>query len=163
MARVHNTQHIRVEVELVCQRTCGVRWFFFQCAKNRLDWITSYPNAMHENSGCVPRGKRAAIVRRYPFVWVFFPLCAVFSCFRNPSNSDMDYRIINARTFLCVRIHTGLGHADESAQLFFDSEKLTIFVCARDGIRTSGHRTQWISRPTLYQLSHHVLNVPRQA
>ena len=46
--------------------------------------------------------------------------CWVFSCFRNPPNSDMDYRILNVRTesFLCVRIHTGVGHTDESAQHF---------------------------------------------
>ena len=56
--------------------------------------------------GCFPRGKRAAIVRRYPVVVVFF-LCAVFSCFRNPPNSDMDYRVFIMRTLLCVRIHTG--------------------------------------------------------
>ena len=29
-----------------------------------------------ENSGCFPRGKRAAIVRRYPVC--FFPVCSVF-------------------------------------------------------------------------------------
>ena len=51
-------------------------------------------------------------------------LCVVFSCFRNPPNSDMDYRIFNVRTFLCVRTHTGVGHTDESAQ-HFDSEELS--------------------------------------
>ena len=108
-----------------------------------------------ENSGCFPRVKRAAIVRRYQ---LFFPLYAVFSCFRNPPNYDMDYGIFNVRTFLCVRIHTGMGHTDndESAQ-HFDSEKLSIFSCAPDGIRTSYHGIHWISWPTLYPLSHHVL------
>ena len=45
--------------------------------------------------------------------------CWVFSCFRNPRNSDINYRIFNVRvwSFLCVRIHTGVGHTDsESAQ-----------------------------------------------
>ena len=52
----------------------------------------------------------------------------MFSCFSNPSNSNIDYRIFNVHMFLCMRIHTGVGHTDiESAQLF-DSEKLTIFV-----------------------------------
>ena len=47
-------------------------------------------------SGCFLRGNLAAIVQRYPgFV---FLMCAVFSCFRNPPNSDMDYRIFNVRT-----------------------------------------------------------------
>ena len=67
-----------------------------------------------ENSGYFPLGKRAAIVRNYPFPPP--PLCAVFSSFRNPPNTDMNYRIFNVRTFLCVRIHTGVGHSDESAQ-----------------------------------------------
>ena len=40
--------------------------------------------------------------------------CWIFSCFRNPQNSNMDYRIFNVRmrSFFCVRIHTGVGHAD---------------------------------------------------
>ena len=67
----------------------------------------------------------------------------------------MDYRIFNMCTFVCVRIHTGVGHTDESAQ-HFDLEKLTNFSCASDGIQTSGHGIHWISKPTLYQLSHHV-------
>ena len=44
-----------------------------------------------------------------------------FLCFHNPPNSDMDYRIFYVRTwsFVCVRIHTGVGHTDsESAQRF---------------------------------------------
>ena len=44
-----------------------------------------------------PRGKRAALVRRYPAV-ASFSLCAVFSCFHNPPNSDIDYRVFNVRT-----------------------------------------------------------------
>ena len=46
------------------------------------------------NSGCFPRGKRAAIVRCYPII----SLCAMFSCFRNPPNTDMDCRVFNVRT-----------------------------------------------------------------
>ena len=46
-------------------------------------------------SGCFPRGKRAAIARRYPPPHT---LCAVFSCFRNPPYTDMDYMIFNMRT-----------------------------------------------------------------
>ena len=36
----------------------------------------------------------------------------VCSCVRNPPKSDMDYKIFNKRTlsFLCVRVHTGVGH-----------------------------------------------------
>ena len=45
---------------------------------------------------------------------LFFSACWVFSCFRNPPNSDMDYRIFNVRTcsLLCLRIHTRVGHTD---------------------------------------------------
>ena len=34
--------------------------------------------------------------------------CWVFSCFRHPSNSDMDYRIFNVRTWSFL--YTGVGH-----------------------------------------------------
>ena len=48
----------------------------------------------------------------------------VFSCFRTPPNSDVDYRIFNVRTWSFKRgIHTGVGHTDKSAQHFVDSEK----------------------------------------
>ena len=32
------------------------------------------------------------------------------------ANSDMDYKIFNVRALLCMCIHTGVGHTDESAQ-----------------------------------------------
>ena len=64
----------------------------------------------------------------------FLFLCAVFSCFRNPPNSDMDYRIFNVHTFLCVRIHSGVGNTDESAQRF-DRKKLSqICLVLRAGL-----------------------------
>ena len=54
----------------------------------------------------------------------------MFSCFHNPPNSDMDYRISNVPTFLCAYTARGVGHTDESAQ-HFDSEKLSqlMFLC----------------------------------
>ena len=83
--------------------------------------------------------------------------CWVFSCFRNPPNSDMDYRIFNVcmRSFLCVHIHTGVGDTDESAQHFWLGKTLTNFSCAHDTdrVRTSG---LWISSPMLSLLSHPV-------
>ena len=61
-----------------------------------LDYIRSHnflvPVQCTGNLGCFPQGKRAATVQRYP-VFCFFSQCAVFSCFRNAPNSDMDYRI----------------------------------------------------------------------
>ena len=90
------------------------------------------------NSGCCPRGKRAAIVRRYPVFSSVFPPCV--SCFRNPPRSHMDNRIFNVRTFFCVRLQTGVGHTDcESAQHFWLGKTLTNCSCAPDGIRNSGH------------------------
>ena len=71
------------------------------------------PKQCTGNLGCFPQGKRTAIdiVRRHPVVFK----CAVFLCFCNPLNSDMDYRIFNMRiwSFVCVRIHTEVGHTDE--------------------------------------------------
>ena len=78
------------------------------------------------------------------------------NCFRNPPNSDMDYRIFNMHTwtFLCVRIHMGFGDIDnEWAQHFLLGKTLTKFSCALHGVRTSG---LWVLSPTLYQLSHPV-------
>ena len=83
-------------------------------------------------SGCFPLGKGAAIVRRYP-CWFFF-LCAAIPCFRNPPNYDMDYRIFNVRTFLCVSIHTGVGHTDKESAQHCDSEQLSqFFLVLRTG------------------------------
>ena len=59
--------------------------------------------------------------------------CWVFSCFRNPPNSDMDHRIFNVRrptwSFLCAAcVYTGgLGTPTTSQHNIFDSEKLSHF------------------------------------
>ena len=46
------------------------------------------------NSGCLPRGKPTATESRHRASGA----CWVFSCFHNPPNSVMDYRIFNVRT-----------------------------------------------------------------
>ena len=86
-------------------------------------------------------------------------LAFIFQCMLglNPPNSDMDYRIFNMRTwsFLCVHIHTGVGHTDsQSAEhvLIRKTHNLN-FSCAPDGIRTF---VLWIWSPMLYQLSYSV-------
>ena len=76
----------------------------------------------------------------------------VFSCFRNPPNSDMDSMIFNVRStrsFLCVRsLYTRrLDTPTASQHNMFDREQL-VFSCAPQGVRTSGHR---VLSPTLYQ------------
>ena len=81
-------------------------------------------------------------------------LYAMFSCFHNPPNSVMDYRIFNVRTwsFVYVRIyntHGRLGTRDnESAQHFrLGKSHHFFFLCFG---RAS---CLWISSPTLYQSS----------
>ena len=81
-------------------------------------------------------------------------VCWVFSCFRNPPNSDMDYRIFNRSTcsFLCdAYSHRGWAHRQQASTTFLtwkNSDKF--FLCSwRDW--TSGLS---ISSPTLYQLRH---------
>ena len=56
-------------------------------------------------------------------------------------------------SFLCVHVHTGVGHTDsESAQTFFTWKKITNFSSAPDGVQTFCH---WIyGVMTLYQFSH---------
>ena len=51
--------------------------------------------------------------------------------------------------------HRGGAHR-QRVSTFWLGKTLTNFSCAPDGIRTSGHGIHSISRPTLYQLSHHV-------
>ena len=53
-------------------------------------------------------GKASSHSAALPSGFLCVSLCAVFSFFRNPPNSDKDFRIFNVRTFLCVRIHTGI-------------------------------------------------------
>ena len=62
-----------------------------------------------------------------------FSTCSVCSCFRNPPNSDMNYRILNVRTwsFLYTR---GLGTPTDSQHNIFNSEKTHKFsLCSWRG------------------------------
>ena len=52
---------------------------------------------------------------------LLFSTCWVLSCFCNPPNSDMDYRIAIVRTWSFLSTPTASRHN------IFDSEKLTIF------------------------------------
>ena len=70
-----------------------------------------------------------AIVRRYPF-----PPCV--QCFRVSVIHRTLKWIFNVRTFLCVCIHTGMGHTDNESAQHFDSEKLSqIFIVLRAGFQ----------------------------
>ena len=54
--------------------------------------------------------------------------------------------------------HGGGAHRQRVSTTFWLWKTLTNLSCALDGIPTSGHGVHWISRLTLYQLSHHVPN-----
>ena len=90
--------------------------------------------------------------------------CCIFACFRNPPNSDMDYRIFNvcACSFLCVRIHTGVGYTNSVSTHFWVRGKNSLsFLCAPDRILTRvmecevWRSTNWATPPP--QLEHEVL------
>ena len=96
---------------------------------------------MHGKFGLLSSGKRAAIVRRYSF----FPCVQRFRVSIIHRTLTMDYGIFNVRTFLCVRMHTGLGQIDNESAQHFDSEKLHIvLVCSgRDwNLESIGSRGQ---------------------
>ena len=96
------------------------------------------------------RRKRAAIVRRYPVVRPLF-LYAVFSCFRNPPNSDMDYMIFTVRTHVIIvqreytLIHTGGLHtARESVEHVLTRKNSQVFfLCSWPGSNL-GRGIHWI-------------------
>ena len=62
--------------------------------------------------------------------------CWVYSCFRNPPNSDMDYRIC-AYVIILMRVYThgGLGTPTASQHNILDSEKTftNVFLCSWRG------------------------------
>ena len=98
-----------------------------------------------ENSGCLPCGKPAATESRYPT----YGACWVFKCFHNPSNSDMDSRIFNARTDVNA-CDCALGCTDtvrESALQVDSGRKIS---CRTGKLNLRRRRTG----PMFYQLSY---------
>ena len=91
-----------------------------------------------------------------PVQLLFFNACWVFSCFHNPPNTDMDYRIFNVRTssFLCMRIHMRVGHINSESAQHFDSEELSpIFLVLLTGCQPQVFGSRF---SMLYPLSHPV-------
>ena len=85
-----------------------------------------------------------------------FSACWVFSCFRNPPNSEMEYGIFNVRTcsfMCCAYTHGGWAHRQRVSTICLTRKNSQLFSCAPDGIRTI---VLWTLSPTLYQLSHPV-------
>ena len=103
------------------------------------------------NLGRFPQGKPAATEPRYPTL-INYKVHA--GSYRVSIIHQILIWTINVCiwSFLCVRIHTGVGHTDnETVQHFLLWKTLTNFVCALDGIQTSGLRRLSL---TLYPLSH---------
>ena len=107
------------------------------------------------NVGRFPQGTPAATKSRYPTLINYKVHAGSFRV-------SIIHRTLTWTTgsLTCVRDHyyvcvctLGLGTPTASQHNVFDSEKLTVFVCAPDGIRTS---VIWILSPTLCQLSHPV-------
>ena len=64
---------------------------------------------------------------------LLFSACWVFSCFRNPPNFDMDYRIFIMHTwsFLCARVHTGgWPHQQQVGSTFWLGKTHKFWVCS---------------------------------
>ena len=106
------------KLRLACAITHGTQCKFYRTTKSQV---------FLGLQGIVWQRRKATVVAR-----AALPsptgACWVFSCFRNPPTSDMDYRIFNVRTgSLCVCIHTGVRHTDiKSAQHFWLRKTLAI-------------------------------------
>ena len=71
---------------------------------------------------------------------LFFSACSLFSCFRNPPNSDLDYRIFIVRTwsFLCVRVHTGgWAHRQRVSTIYLTRKNSQMFIVLLTGFEPS--------------------------
>ena len=97
--------------------------------------------------GRSPRRKPAATESRHPT----YAACWVLKCFQNPPNSDMDYRIFNARTNVSLMhaiTHRGVRtHVRESALKFDFGRKIP----CRAG---ESNLPQRRAGSTVYQLSY---------
>ena len=69
--------------------------------------------------------------------WLFFSACWVFSCFRKPPDSDMDYRIFNVVMVFRMRAYTHGGWAHrQRISTFWLWKTHKYFYCAPGRIRT---------------------------
>ena len=94
------------------------------------------------------------------FCQSFFSACWVCSFFRNPPNSDMDYKIFDvAYVIILVRAYTHWVWAPRqrvSTTFVIRKYSQNLSYYAPDGIRNQGHWCHRILSQTLYQLSHPV-------
>ena len=86
------------------------------------------------NAGCIPApGESEQPWYGATQLLLFFFLCAVFLCFRNPPNS-MDYRIFNVRTYVLMRAYThGRWGTPTMSQhnILTRKNSLKFFLCSR--------------------------------
>ena len=138
--------------------------YYYYCIDRRTYLNLSRSNESAAGMNTLKPAANGCYLYTVQSITILFPFTAqkymdppISSCLCNPPNSDMDYRICSVRTwsFFCVTCAytRGLGIPTASQHNIFDSEKLTIFSWAPDGIRTS---VIWILSPTLYHLSHPV-------
>ena len=109
---------------------------------------------MHGKFGLLSAGKASSHRTTLPS-FLFF---ACVQCFRvsviHRALTWTTGSLTCARSYACVYAR-GWG-TPTSSQHNILTRKLTNLSCIPDGIRTSGNGIHWISRPTLYQFSHHV-------
>ena len=115
------------------------------------------PNVMHRKFRLLFLEKASSRSTALPS---FFPCVQCFSCFHNPPNSDIDYRIFNMRmwSFLCVHIHTGgLGTLTASLHnILTRKNSHKFFLCLGQGVNLWSYDLESM----LYQLSHPVTPSP---
>ena len=100
---------------------------FFKC----IHFIITFGKCGPPYLGKATAAVRAALPSPTSAWWIFL-------CFCNPLNSDgMNYRIFKLRmwSFLCVRIHTGIGQNRKRVRTTFLTQKNShnFFLCSRPG------------------------------
>ena len=69
-----------------------------------------------------------------PAQLLFFSACWVVSCFHNPPNHDMDYRIFIIHAYVSILVSVCWAYWQRVGTTFWLGKTLTNFTCAPDGI-----------------------------
>ena len=105
---------------ICCECHNGVKFFLVFLIWFFIHFIIPFGNFRLPHLGKTTAAARAALTRLQSACWVF-------SCFRNPLNSDMDY--IRTWSFLCVRVHTGgWAHRQRVSTTFLTQKNWQIFL-----------------------------------
>ena len=134
----------------VCACECGA---FVVCVYYMPEVAYSFINPFGKFGppylGKATAAARAAVPSHTSAYWVVL-------CFRNPSNSDIDHRIFNVRTwsFLCVRIHTRGTPTTSHQDIFYSGRGGMITICLVLLTVFEPRVSVWTSTsPTLYPLT----------